>query len=171
LNLKKAIEREHSKNQAIKIVQFIGSDTSRFSELVQIFLDGPYRITQRASWPLSKCVEQHPELITPHLPVLLSAVQQPGHHVAVKRNVMRLLQFVRVPRRHQARVADLCFQFLTNRSEPIAVRVFSMTVLANLVVDNPSLGRELCIIIEDELPYASAGFRSRGLKILKHLAT
>jgi hypothetical protein len=44
-----------------------------------------------------------------------------------------------------------------------------MTVLGNLTMALPELGKELAILIEDELPYGSAGFVSRGRKVLKQI--
>ena len=65
MNLVETITNEHSKAQCDKIVKYIGCDRSRFAQLVKVFLSGPYRITQRAAWPLSYCVELHPELVRP----------------------------------------------------------------------------------------------------------
>ena len=61
----------------------------------------------------------------------------------------------------------VAFQFLQDRKEAVAVRVFAMTVIENLSHDKPEIRRELCLFIEDELPYAGAAFRSRGMKILR----
>ena len=44
-----------------------------------------------------------------------------------------------------------------------------MTVLYNITLKIPELADELKIIIEDQMPYGSAGFKSRGKKILKGL--
>ncbi len=80
-----------------------------------------------------------------------------------------MLQFIPIPKSSQGQVASLCFKFLNDPKQPIAVRVFSMTVLANLAREVPELQRELRILIEDQLPYGSAGFVSRGRSILKKL--
>jgi hypothetical protein len=56
-----------------------------------------------------------------------------------------------------------------NTKQPIAVRVFSMTVLCNLAGKLPELKNELIPLIEDQMPYGSAGFISRGRKVLKDL--
>lgn len=169
MDLKKVALKEHSKEQCNKIVEYIGNDPKKFSELVNVFLEGPYRVTQRIAWPLSFCVEENTTLIHPHLRQILNFVQQPGVHVSVKRNVIRLLQFIDVPKRHQGTVADICFKFFNDADEPIAVRVFSMTVLANLAKEIPELKNELIPTIEDQLPYGSPGFVSRGRKVLKKL--
>jgi hypothetical protein len=169
MNLLKLILKEHSKATTSKIVGYIGSDEARFASLVKIFMQGPYRVTQRAAWPISYCVQNHPELIKGHLEKMIDFADQPGVHDAVKRNTIRLLQFVAIPRNLQGKVFDFCFRSLANAREPIAVRVFSMTVLSHLAKENPELKNEIIPLIEDQLPFASAGFRSCGTRVLKEL--
>jgi hypothetical protein len=169
MNWTKEILKEHSKRQCDKIVTYVGNNPERFARLVAVFLEGPYRITQRAAWPLSYCVEKHPELLRPHWKKILAFVDKPGVHDAVKRNVLRMFQFVRVPKVYQGLTAELCFKLLANTKEPVAIRVFAMTVLANMAKEVPELKNELIPIIEDHLPYASAGFLSRSRKVLKQL--
>jgi hypothetical protein len=169
MNLIKLILLEHSKATTAKIVDWVGSDPKRFNDLLTIFLSGPYRVTQHATWPLSCCVEHHPKLINPHLKRVIDHLKKPGIHDAVKRNTVRLLQGIKIPKSLQGKVADLCFDYLSSTREPIAIRVFSMTVLANMAKDNPELKNEIIPIIEDQLSFGSAGFRSRGSKILKAL--
>lgn len=169
MNLLKFILKEHSKATTSKIVDYVGSDPARFQLLVSIFLKGPYRVTQRAAWPISYCVQHHPQLIKGHLKSLIEFAEMPTAHIAVKRNTIRLLQFIDIPRNLQGKVFDFCFQCLANPKEPIAVRVFSLTVLGNLAKENPELKKEIIPLIEDQLPFASAGFRSRGARVLKEL--
>lgn len=169
MDFRDELRKEHSKAQTTKIADYVAFNRPRFKKLVEVYLAGPYRITQRAAWPLSVCVERHPDLIRPHLGQILSAVSKPHSHDAVKRNTVRLLQFIDVPARYRGRVADLCFKYLQDRREPIAVRVFSMTVLHHLTTQLPDLKRDLILLIEDELPYASPAFRSRARGILKQM--
>ncbi len=169
MNLIKLILSAHSKAMKDKVVKYVGRNPVRFKELVSIFLTGPYRVTQRAAWPLSYCVQKHPALIKPHLKTVLNYLGKPGIHDSVKRNTIRLLQGIDIPKSLQGKAANICFEYLSNPKEPIAVRVFSMTVLANMAKENPELKNEIIPIIEDQLPYGSAGFRSRGMKVLKAL--
>jgi hypothetical protein len=169
MDLRAALLKEHSKVQTSKIVRYIGNKPDRFTILVKIYLAGPYRITQRAAWPLGNCVEAHPQLITPHWKTLIDFAKKPGVHDAVKRNTVRLLQFIDIPAKHQGKVADLCFAFLQDTSEPIAVRCFSMTVLSRIAKEKPELKNELRILIEDQFPYGTPGFLSRAKKVLKQL--
>lgn len=170
MDLKREILQEHSKRQADKIVKYVGASPSRFKELVKVFLAGPYRVTQRAGWPLSICVEKYPDLATPHLSILLKHLNKPGIHDSVKRNTLRILQFIEIPKRLHGKVADICFTYLTDKQEPIAIHVFAMSALEPIARENPELKRELQIIIEDHLPFASAGYLSRARKVLKNLS-
>lgn len=168
MDIKKELLKGHSKVQTDKIVNYVGSDQSRFNTLITIFLGGPYQLTQRAAWPLSYCVRNHPFLIDSHYSGVLKILTKPGIHDAVKRNVMRLLQFVDVPRKYQGKVIEHSFS-LMDPTEPIAVRVFAMTVLANLAKQHPDLKKELKLVIEDQLPFGTAAYLSRSKKILKQL--
>lgn len=169
MNIVHEVLREHTKAMCNRIVKYVGNDPSRFFELVTAFLKGPYRVTQRAAWPLSCCVEMHPELIGPHLKKIITNLKTPGLHDSVKRNTVRLMQFIDLPKSLQGAAADVCFEFLANPKEPIAVRCFSMTVLARLAKEQPELKKELRIIIEDQFPYGTAGFASRARRTLKQL--
>ncbi|MCX8492320.1 MAG: hypothetical protein ORN54_14775 [Cyclobacteriaceae bacterium] len=171
MNLLKLILKEHSKANTSKIVAYVGSDPTHFATLVTIFLQGPDLVTQRAAWPISYCVQHHPELIKRHLKKIVDFADQPGVHDAAKRSVIRSLQFVAIPKNMQGKVFDFCYRCLANRKESIAIRVFSMTVLSNLAKENPELKNEIIPLIEDQLPFASAGFRSRGSRVLNELAS
>lgn len=118
MNLKEVLLKEHSKRQCDRVVAFVGKSPSRFSQLVDVFLSGPYRVTQRAAWPLSCCVEKFPQLIQPHLKQILAFSGKQDAHDAVKRNVLRLLQFIDIPPRLQGQAADVCFHFFASKKEP-----------------------------------------------------
>jgi hypothetical protein len=169
MDLKKAIFKEHSRKQAHKIADYVGNNPLRFKQLVEVFAAGPFRVSQRASWPLSTCIERHPHLLKPHFKTILGMLNKPGTHDAVRRNIVRLLQFVDVPKRYQGMAIDRCFELLVNPKMPVAIRAFSMTVLANLIKEEKDLQRELRIVLEDQLPYGSPGFVSRARKVLKGL--
>ncbi|MEQ8424829.1 MAG: hypothetical protein RIA63_08960 [Cyclobacteriaceae bacterium] len=169
MNLINELQKDFNKATCDKIVAYIGNDQKRFTELVRAFLGEPHRVTQRAAWPLSYCVKKHPEIIKPHLKKIIQNLKNPKIHDAVKRNTVRFLQFIEIPKPLHGAALDICFTFLQDPKEPIAIRVFSMTVLGNLTKEYPDLKNELITIIEDQMPYGSAGFVARGKKILKEL--
>ena len=170
MNLREAILKEHSKKQTTKIVRWIGSNQKKFDQLVELFLKGKYRVTQRAAWSLSDCVINHPELVKKHLKKLITNLNRTDVHDAVIRNTLRLMQFVVIPRPLRGMSADRCFAILNNKSHPVAFHVFSMTVLANLCKEHPEFIRELKHSIQLLKPDATAGYLSRSKKVLKELS-
>ncbi|MDZ4714162.1 MAG: hypothetical protein SH819_01725 [Cytophagales bacterium] len=169
MNMMQTLLRDHSVAIRRKIVGYVGEDPSRFAELMDLFLTGSYVVQQRASWPLSYCVQQHPSLIKPHLRKVIRNLGTQGVHDAVRRNTLRLLQFVAIPRTLQGEAAERCFELLTNANEPVAIRVFAMTVLFNIAHEQPALRSELTLVLEDKVPYGSAAFISRAGKTLRQL--
>jgi hypothetical protein len=169
VDLEQLIRAEHSKKQTDRIVRYVGNDKRRFATLIGLFLKGEYRITQRAAWPLSYCVREHPELIGPYFKPLLDNLARHDVHAAVIRNTVRLLQDVPIPKRYHGRVMNTCFEFLQSAEKPIAVKAFSLTILGNLARDYPDIRGELKLIIEEQWEHASPAVRSRARKILKDL--
>jgi hypothetical protein len=169
MDLKKMLQKGHSKTLRNAIVEYIGANPTRFKALVEVYLKGPYEITQRAAWPLSVCVEQEPSLIYPHLRKVLKFLQVPDIHDAVKRNTMRLLQFVEIPRRYHGEVIELCFEYIQNPKVAVAIRVCSMTVLSRIIEGQPDLIKEFKILLEDQLPYGSPAFISRAKKVMQEM--
>jgi hypothetical protein len=166
MNIRDALLEVHSKAQATKIADHVGADSHRFAELMKQLLGPVYRLSQRAAWPVSYCIEWHPELVKPYFNVLIKQLESDDAHVAVRRNVARLLQFVDIPKRYQGRVFDACYNLLANPAEPVAVRVFSMTVAAKLAENEPELLGELRLVAAKYPQAATAGFRSRSRRVL-----
>src|ERR1700722_13202243 len=135
MDLEKLLRAEHSRKQTDRIVAYIGDDKERFGALINLFFEGEYRITQRAAWPLSYCVREHPELINPYFKPMLDNLARKDIHVAVIRNTLRLLQDVSIPKRCHGRVMSICFDFVADPETPIAVKAFALTVLGNLAAD------------------------------------
>jgi hypothetical protein len=169
VTIRKQLEKGFTKSHVLQIANHIGDDPKRFEELVSIFLQGPYRITQRAAHPLNECAKRQPQLLNRHLTRIVNAASLPNATESIKRNVVRLLQFVDIPAKHQGRVADLCFRLLVTKSEAVAILVFAMTVLAQIAIKNPELVQEVVALIEDGLPHATPAYRSRASKVLKQL--
>jgi hypothetical protein len=169
MNLEKEILKEHSKAQRDRIVRYVGHDAARFATLLELFLKGDYRVTQRASWPLGIVGEHHPTLLAPHLRKIITNLDKAGLPDAVKRNTIRMLLYSGIPKSLEGKLTDRCFTFLQDPKESIVVHVFAMMMLSRIVKKEPDLKNELRIIIEDKLQYGSPAFRSRGLKTLREL--
>lgn len=166
--LKDELLKEHSKQHTVYLAKKIGPDQEAFDELMELFLGDHDRITQRAAWVVSHCYDDYPWLIEKHLKSMIENLQKPVH-VAVRRNTVRVLQFVQIPEELMGLTTDICFHYLTSGKEPVAIKAHSLTILYNIVKKFPELKEELKLAIEDQMPFGSAGFISRGNKILRAL--
>lgn len=167
MDMRATLLEKYSRDQMLRIVDYVGDDQQKFDELLRHMLaDETNRVVQRASWAVMHSVDAQPQLIQPHLKKIIENLYQPDLPDAVKRNTVRLLQNVDLPDSLLGIMAEIGFQFLNNPKEPVAVRVFSMTVLYNICIKEPELAEELKLVIEEHLPYGTAAFKSRGKKVL-----
>ena len=66
-------------------------------------------------------------------------------------------------------VVDICFNFLASPKEPTAVKYFSMEILFREAKKEPDLFHEIKILINDQMPLGSPGFKNKGQKILNYI--
>lgn len=166
MNIRDALLDVHSKAQVKRIADYIGDDPQRFAELMKLLLGPVYRLSQRAAWPVSYCVERHPALIQPYFGKLALQLERVDAHPAVRRNVARLLQFVDIPTRYQGRIFDACYNLVADPAEPVAVRCFSLSVAANIAKGNRELLDELRVIIAKNAQVSTPGFSARARRVL-----
>lgn len=168
MDLRTAILAEHSRTQSLYIAGWIGNNASRFRQLMQLFLEDEYRVVQRSAWIIGFVAMKHPALLAPHLPAMVARMDDAGTPAAVKRNVLRILQYVSIPATLQGAVMNSCFRFLEDPEEPVAVKAFSMSILAGLAKDYPDIKNEIRLLVEDQLETnPTPGIRSRAKKVLK----
>lgn len=170
MNIEKALLKDHSRAQAESIARFIGNDQEKFDQLLSFLLSKNTVLTQRAAFCYGVVFDHHPQLVKPHLQKILNHISQNKVHDAVKRCAIRMFQFIEIPKKLHTQVIELCFHYLFDKNEAIAIRVFSMETLHQLCKYYPELANELIPFIEMEMEQgASPGFISRGKKVLKSL--
>ena len=170
MNIKEQLLVEHSKENTNKICAYIGNDKSKLDLLITHYFAKEYRISQRSAMVLSAIFDHNPNMVKPYINQLIDGLKDNKHHVAIKRNTIRILQFVEIPEDRMSELFDLCLENIISVKEPIAVKAFSMTVLLNVCKKFPELKLEVIPILELELERnESAGVINRGKKVLKAL--
>lgn len=170
MDIREEALKEHSKATTNKIAAWIGNDEDRFRRFLFIFLNDEYRVVQRISWVLSVVAETNPKLVEKNIGRIIKRLDDKDLHVAVKRNVVRVMQFLKIPVKHRARVFDHCINYIADPKETIAVRCFAMTVASKIVKQYPELAGELeqtiTLLMKDSTP----GLKARAKMVLKDLA-
>lgn len=140
--------------------------------LVEVSLSEADPIAQRAAHVVSICCCQCAGLFDPYaskvikkLPNLIAA--------GALRNYLKI--FAEVPvkltEREKTSLLNLGLDYLTSGKQPVSIQVYSMDIAYRFSTGFPEIQQELYHIIESRLSDGSAGFKSRGKKILKKIET
>ena len=168
MDIRKAICKEHTKDQAQMIADYAINNPESLNELMECFFDDHFRICQRAAWPVGIIGQQHAHVLMPFLSEMVRNLDNPKHD-AVIRNTIRTLQYVDIPEDLQGEVYEKCFIYLIGHKYPTAIKAFSSTVLVNIAMELPELKEELIIAIEEQIPFTTVGFVNRAKKLLLKL--
>lgn len=167
--LRSQILKSRSTDHWHNIISIVSQSSELFSFLINLAYDSDKVLSFRASWILDNCTELHPELLDSSKVEKIAINTIEHTNQSVTRASLRMLSRERLPESTLGILTDKCFKWLGSNSSPIAVKVYAMQILYNITLREPGLKNELQIIIEDQLPNGSAGFKSRGKRILKQL--
>lgn len=150
------------------IAAAVADDPKLVSELVKLFLTDGYRISKRASNVFMTLAEKRPEVLAPHIKVLFRALRKPGASVAIRRNVVRLLQDVDVPKGIAGEVFSDCLERIVDPREAIATRAFAIRAAARIAESHAELRRELSLVLKEVLMQPTTpALRNRARKYLE----
>lgn len=171
MDLRLALEHEHSKAQTMEIVRYVGKSMNRFGKIVALVRLNEPVIAQRASWVVSHCAESAPKSVESYLPDLLKNLRRPeAVHDAVRRNTLRAASLIEIPDDIAGLAVDLSFEYLTSSTEPVAVKAYAMTIVQRLSEREPVLAEELRLHLAGTIPGSDKpAFRARARKVLAAL--
>lgn len=170
MNFIAQLSKEHSKENSKVICMYLIEHPQSMKEFMSIFLGKESHLSQRAAMVVTAIADQDNGMILPYLESMVLKLKEKDVHVAVKRNIVRVLQEVQVDEHLMTELFDLCIGFVKSPGETIAVKAFSMKVLVNICLEYKDLKQEVIPVIEEELERNPAkGVQSRGKAMLKAL--
>ncbi len=170
MNLEKELLKDRSKAHIQRMASYISNNEKHFESLMHIVLRSENDILrQRSAWLMSTVFDTSPFLLMPYLEQLIDMLGENNLHDALKRNITRVLQAISIPENLQGKALDACYRLFRSSEEAVAIKVFAMSVVANIIQNYPELKEEFLYDIEQQYPYSSAGFRSRAKKIITNL--
>ncbi|CAA6830273.1 MAG: Unknown protein [uncultured Aureispira sp.] len=139
-------------------------------ELIHLtaLLDAEHPVGMRFTWLLGHIIEKDPNKITPIVSYCFENRDKwtfPG----IKRTLAKMLWLAGVPEEIEGLVVDQLFQWILDPKVKVAVKVYGMDALYNMVLKYPDLKEELLIVIDDQWDKNSVAFRARGKRVLKAL--
>lgn len=160
---------DSSRKVADLTASMVYDDPSLFLSLLEVCWSDEYPWCQRASRVVSICTENLPEIARPHLSKIIGRLPRQKSE-SVRRNFLKIFMDndYKLKEKEKGILLSLCFDYLTG-AYSVGVKAYSMDVLYKLTEGIPELQRELYEIIESQMPEASAGYQSRGLKVMKKI--
>jgi hypothetical protein len=167
MNLKSEIIKEHSKYNTERVAGFIGNNPELLDELTGIVLKEENDTARKAAWVMRMCYENNTHCLDKYISKLVHHLSKDQIHTAVRRNILGILITACIPEKDWGILIDHCFKFLLSGQETISVKAFSMDIIQRYAINEPSLYNELCLVLEDQYPFGSAGFKSKARKVLQ----
>lgn len=172
MDYSKILIKGNSREKWLEVVNHVGSNEKRLHELMMLFFKTDEFTIKRTSQVVGMIGENQPELMVKYSSELIELLSTTKID-AVKRNTLRIFQFVSIPKSEQGILFDITLRFLLSNNEALAIRVFSMTVLRKLCEIHKELSHEVIDAIEIVLEENNAGsIQSRGqreLNVLKKI--
>jgi hypothetical protein len=150
-------------------VDLIAQKPELFDIYVDIFLSLDGTLSRRAAWVITHAVTRMPELVTAESLEAMLKLAGDMKHDAEKRNLAKVLSQVVLPDKLKGEVLDLCFNWLNDPGESIAVRAYCMDTLTNLTTEFPEIKPEIIAVIENHMDRFSPGLKNKGVKMLRKL--
>lgn len=152
------------------IAQYYVQHSNQIGELIAFCEHDEVIIQQNAGAVLGKLIDHDKNILDIHVCQLVQLLQKEVHD-AVKRAVLRVLQFAQLNEDCLGELFDFIIQALASQTDPIAIKAFGMTVGRRICECYPELANELMpqieILVEQKV---SAGIVNRGKKEMKKLA-
>jgi len=136
-------------------------------ELFNTLLTGEERYARTTAEVLRHASDEDRTIAQPYIDDLIKRISN-APHPGIIRVIFRFFQYATFNEDQSGRVTNVAFNYLTDRNQPIAIRVFAMSTLANISKSYPELRPELIAVLEENLSEESAGYRNRAMKIINN---
>ena len=167
--MRELLSKKASRANSFKVVELVGEDYENYKELIGLIIENVSPITEKAAWAMNHCFDNGGGFFGDYFLEMAQVLADREYSDSVKRNIVRIFQFIDIPEQFQASIIDSCFALVTNKKTAIAVKAFSLGVLEKMSKIYPELKNELVAVIEDLLPKASSGLKNRGQHILRRI--
>ncbi|MBN1950209.1 MAG: hypothetical protein JW801_03345 [Bacteroidales bacterium] len=149
------------------IVEDIGCDPDRFTEMMHLAFRDEYPLSMRAARVVSLVVENYPEVINGQLDTIIEMLPKLKIE-GVRRGFLKVFA-ENMPELNEEQIGlltDLAFTWLDDPKQAMAIRYYSIEILVCVCSKYPELKNELSAILEGLSREGSPGLKSRSLQVL-----
>lgn len=149
------------------IVDYIGKNKVRYRALMKVLFSDEFgkqrKVPMYAAWTMTHVLDAVPHLMQDYWAEMIAHLDKEKLHPTEIRSIVRSWSGQEIPEELKGTIVEMCFQFLADYETDVAVKVYSMTILADLVQEYPDLRNEFIAAVEAllEKPKASLNARAR----------
>lgn len=177
LNSKVTSYREYR----MKYAQLVIKQKELFKHILEIAFDEEDKVAIRASWVLDYVVRENIAWIYPHLDYFTNRISTCKHH-SIVRPMAKICEILALKytsknsseikkhliKSHIEKIIETGFDWMIT-DQKVAVKAYTMQTLFEFGKENDWVHDELQLILEQTIVDGSAGYKSRGKKILKSI--
>jgi len=151
----------------MEVIDYIGSSAERLDELMNLVLGDEDRLSINASWVLYHALDVEALDFTNYVERSIDPMLRPANPM-IERGLLKMFQVIeRWPEERFSEIVDHMMAIIMNTNSMIAAQALSMEALWKHLQPYPELINELMIVVEEGVPYGSAGYKAKARKILK----
>lgn len=155
------IETIRNVNKVKELANNCATDLDLLNELLRLIIQSDDRSAIVASWIVSHAAEYTPGIIDSKRSSQILNRLKLTQKGTIKRNLIRIFQFVILEGKQTFELLDIAFGFFENPKEEIAVRAFALTCLEKHLDQFPEIIPEIEFIIEREYETLTPAFIAR----------
>lgn len=169
MNIKKELLTGKSKHKILEVANYIKQNNTKLKELINLLKSEDEFLRYRVAWCLSACYDNKTKGLSLYCDHYFNLLQKETYS-SVKRNILRILQWIEIPENLHGELINLCFIYLHDINEPTAVKAFSIAILEKMCGFYPDLISETLLVCEPYKSNSSPGIKSRANRIFKILS-
>ncbi len=157
-----------SKLNTLRITNYLISNPNKVNDLYKLFDHENNKIKWKAAWVFEHVFFEKSELTNPFISDLVLNFSKYKHN-GVKRHISKILAYSEINELIDGNFINYCFDLICNTEIPVAIKSHVMQILFNITKKYPDIKPELKLVLEEQIPYNSVGFKSKAKKLIKLL--
>jgi hypothetical protein len=161
---------DSSNETANRAAILVGENPEHFKTMLDFALLDKPKFAMRAMRVINLVTDKNPILLEPFIPEIAKSLSN-YRTIGLKRGIAKIFseQDYDYDEDTAGHLVHICFNWLNDPAEAIALKIYSMTILYMISNAYPGIKPELISSIENEIPKNSAAVVSRGKKLLRKL--
>lgn len=166
--LKDLILAEHSKAQALVIVDIIRQKPELIDDLLAYTFANEEPLSRRAAWPLRIIQDKNPKLLEGKIDLIINQLET-IKSIPVLRNIISLLANAKIPENKASFLLDYSAKTILNPNSSIAVIAHSTDLFINMAKGEIILIKELQLMLSQIAQNSRGGIIAKLHHVNKYL--